>query len=784
MSMDLGSDAGSASVNLMAKASEALLEAIKSLIKGLYTIYRDAPQHKQDVIKLREAKTNDEKIKILKKMQGVDGFVRAKKLEKYCDAIKAKVIPRNMEFDSLEQRNTFFAVAKEQHLLFSMTEDKSNPLKTTILVADKDMDLLKRCKELTDDTFKIKAIDEKIESIMGGRILDKLTEPEKFKIDLLNAEKASINAKWTNSFNQDAYKNILDSVLLNSHGEKKYEADKINFDYKTFTNDTFDKNNAFASALDSDVFKTLSKDRFSVVASTVDPNKYIICHSENNPDKNASKKIITSYEVFNGEKDENGKNVSKIYSDANLTVKEWIGMREEMQAFGGFGREDLMRFESVKDFENWRKFAEEQNANEEVRVYADSELKDALEKRTEELKTKGFEIREDGEVYSIADNKKSKDLVVELDNEIKNQSGLFKRGNEVEKNNLMKERAKMAEGVLIGLEISTYEQLSKVNNDLATVKTNLAIAEINKDAEKIVSIQNDIEELNNKHEILTSDKEKIVEQRKEINSVQADLDRKGVELEYRFSKEDVKTLKELGKSYEVNGFGKSQDFLDKINGMEHKEAVCYLAKLSVDIGKTCTERRNSGEDVADLEQFRMDLTEFQNKMLNKVKEVEPENFYKSNIALSGRSLDIAEKLATEYENMGLGTKEEFIKDIQSFYGNARLDKIENYKNEMLEKAEKVQTFSTDGVVHLEPNPELVRQFEDLSKLEFTKNEKAGEEFIASMGNADEDKSSDKEQNMEDWEKDINEKKENNNKESKENGTKEKETKEHKDKGDR
>lgn len=751
---DLGNDTGTVALNMIAKAGEALLEAIRALIKGLYQVYKDSPQMKLDLIKLKEAKSMEEKMDILKKMNGVDGYIKAKQLEKYCDAVGARVIPRNMEFATIEQREIFFKVAKEQHLLYSMTQEKDNPLKTTILVADRDMELLERCKELTDDTLKMEAIDKKIESILSGREYNDLTEAEKFKVDLLNAEKATISSKWTNVFNVDSYDKILSNVLLSSHGGKNYEAEKLAFDYETFTHDTYRKSDAFASALDADVTKTLNKDRHSVIVSANDPNKFIICHSENNPDKKAYKKIVTTYEVFNGKQTADGENESRVFSDANLTAKEWVGVRGEMRNFGGFNNENVLRFNSVNDFDNWRKFTKEQNEIEEVRVFNDKELTEAIHKRTEELKQKGFEVRTDGEVYSIADNKKARDIVVELDDAIKRNHG--KNTDELTKLNYQGEKAKMTEGVLIGLELATYEALSKVNNDLATLKTNLTIAEINGDKEKSAGIENEISELTQKHDALTNDKEKIVGQRKEINSVQVDLDIKIKEKSYQFTKSDNKALVQLSKSFEKCGFGTAKEFMDKMNNMDFKEATVYLAKLSVDIGNVMTEQNSYGGDISDFSDLRTQTAMLQNEFLDRVKKTEPDIFpYMMNYELDGKSLKIAEKLGAEYEKMGLGDKEEFVNSIKNAHGNERISTIETYKREVQEKsAEK-----SENGVNLEKNTDLIKEFETLSRLEFAKNRES-RETIANVGDISDDRSSNG-KTVEDWENDIKDRKENN-----------------------
>ncbi len=770
MNGDLGADAGTASINLMAKASEALLEALKSLIKGLYQIYKDNPQRKLDAVKLKEAKTQDEKLRIIKKMQGIDGYISAKKLEKYCNAIGSAVIPRNMEFESQEQRDLFCNIAKEQHLMFSMTEDKNNPLKTTVLIADKDMDILKRCKEMTEDSIKIEIIDQKIDSIMYGREYEQLSEDEKFKVDVLNAEKASINDKWTNNFNQNTYSNVVDDILNASHGEKNYEADRIDFDYETFTNDTYNKKDAFASALDSDVFKSLNKDRYSVVVSAVDPQKYVICHSTNNPDKDAKRKINTEYQVFNS----NGE--SRVFRDANLSPKEWVAVREEMRDFCEIGGENVLRFNSVKAFENWKKLVEEQNRIEDVRSLADSELKDGIGKRQEELKEKGFDFRDDGEIYCISHNnsnldamimdddeisdtppndayhydpvgKNAKDIIREIDGELNNR-----KLSPLEKVELQKLRAEMVEGILIAREITNYESLIKTNDDLAIVKSNLAIAEINNDEEKIASVKEDIAELTHRHDTLSSEKDSIVGQRSEINSVQANLECERLKIEYSFSKDELKTLNQLGKDAERVGYvprGKGNEFVEEIRNMEYKQAIYKLAKLSVDVGDACLAEKANGENITDLTKFRTDLTKFQNNMISNVKRVEPNVFYKyANLELKGKSLELANKLGEKYEQMNIGSKDDFVENIKSVHGANRQDALYSLRLEMLAVTEATDA-EKDSIYEL---------FAELERREFELDHKANETFVANIGDAYEENA--KEQSFDEYEKDINDRKEN------------------------
>lgn len=71
---DLGSDAGSTSLNLTAKTLEALLR----LFEKIFEAWQRAPERAEHKLKLKQAKTEEEKVKAIKRLDGKTGFIKHK----------------------------------------------------------------------------------------------------------------------------------------------------------------------------------------------------------------------------------------------------------------------------------------------------------------------------------------------------------------------------------------------------------------------------------------------------------------------------------------------------------------------------------------------------------------------------------------------------------------------------------------------------------------------------------------------------------------------------------
>lgn len=768
MNGDLGMDSGTVALNLGAKVAEAILSAIKSLLNTIYQIWREHPQRKMTKANLKEAKSRAEKVAIIKKMTGVDGYIKAKRLEKYCNAIGARVVIRTVNFADERQKEAFKELCSKHGLAWSAMKNNTDGLEIKVLCCDRDQQLLQKVIDECYDIQKIQCIDEKIESILNGRSYDECSETDKKNIDLLNTEKASLQAKWTTDFNLESYDNALDDVLF-SHGENgEYEAQQISFEYESFDDETFAKKDAFSACLDAHTGRELDKDRYSVMVSMNEPDRYIVCHGESNPDKNSRQKIITTYEVHNANGD------TKVFTDAPNKKSTWKDVKENMRAFGGFGKkgsgEVYLRFNNVEEFEKWQTLAKAQRENENIRVRNDSELQSAIAERTEELKSKGFEIREDGEVYDIAENRKASDIAEEY--RVKGEKMVAEANKsgeplDVVKNLDIKEnRANFVEAVLIGKEIANYQKLVEVNANLATAKTNLAVAEINGNKQDIAKAQEDIAYYENWHEKYTEEKELIVNERNNINAVQADVQRQKVDHTYTLTNAEKSKVNDMAVSYEALHVGKSEEFSSKVLNSAGKDRVVALSELARKVTRKGQELEAKGEDVSKYVGLGNSIYQMQNKELLKVKEAEPEIF-KTYVAEKGKEAYFKEaykmreseilkvkELASEYERLGFGSADIFVRDITDNYGNARVAEVSKKAIEVANASHKLEAEGKDTTEYTR----LEMYLGDLTKAEYDRMRRVQNEETIIYGNKEdiaiEDSRAEKQNSMNDYNSEI------------------------------
>lgn len=693
MNGDLGNDAGTVALNLGSKIAEKIFEAIAKLFAEIGRIWREHPQRKMVKMQLAEAKTRDEKLKIIKGMNGVDGYVKYKRLEKFSNAVNSPLVPKSVSFPNKDYRDMFIDLCNSNHLPWSATskgEFTGENLDFTIFVCEKDLKKLERTIEEARDMVQIDINEKKIAEIMGDRTYAELDEVEKMNVDLLNANISELQSKWLDEFNAEEYSKALDDVMF-SHGENvgyNYEAEQVSFDYDDFDNQTFGKNDAFSACLDAETGKRIDEDRFSVVAFDKDPNAYIICHGEKNPDSKSSQKIITTYEVHSAD----GR--VKTFTDDKSKISSWNNVKEQMRAFGGFGNKGdnvhFYRFKNEQEFEKWKELANAQMKNENIHKREDSELTSAIEERKKELSDKGFEIREDGEVYSIADDKKASVLASEYKAQGKSVAGVD-RTAELECSLL---RSNCVEAYIIGKEIKNYEELKVVAEELKGAKTNLSMAKMGNDKELLANAQKHLDEVQAKYDTLSATRDKIVEHREQINCAQAEIQRKQMGIEYELSGKDIKKVNELANDYENLGLGSRDEFLKEITINTY--GVSRVTKLN-EYGQNAiakaSELSAKGEDVSHFVSFYNSLYAFQNSELARVKEKEPEVFkeYAMDKAKLYFSLDESEmakvtEIANKCEELGIGDAQTIKAEIADSYGNERVSVLYDYIEKVSEKA--------------------------------------------------------------------------------------------------
>lgn len=725
MNGDLGNDSGTVALNLGAKIAEKIFDAILKLLATIERIWKEHPQRKLTKMHLAEAKTRDEKLKIIKKMNGVDGYVKYKRLEKFSDAVHSPLVPKSVSFPDKEYRDMFIDLCNSNHLPWTATskgEFTGENLDFTVFVCEKDLKKLERCIEETNDLRRIDISEKKIAEIMSDRTYEELDEVEKKNVDLLNANISELQSKWLDKFNEEEYSKALDDVMF-SHGENvgyDYEAEQVSFEYEDFDNQTFGKNDAFSACLDAETGKQIDKDRFSVVAFDKDPNTYIICHGEKNPNQKSSQKIITTYEVHSAD----GR--VKTFTDDKTKISSWNNVKEQMRAFGSFGNKGdnvhFYRFKNEQEFEKWKELANAQMKNEKIYKREDSELTSTIEERKKELSDKGFEIREDGEVYSIADDKKASALSIEYKAQGKSFAG-NDREAELECSLL---RSNCVEAVVIGKEIKNYEELKVVAEELKGAKTNLSMAKMGNDKELLANAQKHLDEVQAKYDTLSATRDKIVEHREQINCAQAEIQRKQMGIEYELSGKDIKKVNELANDYENLGLGSRDEFLKEITINTYGVSrVTQLNEYGQNAIAKASELSAKGEDVSYHVSFVNSLYAFQNSELARVKEKEPEVFkeyateqVKQHFALDENETTKVNQVADKCEKLGIGDTQTIKAEIADSYGNERVSVLYDYIEKVSEKANELA--EQGDLLGSQKYVELEKELGDLQRNEVEK----------------------------------------------------------------
>ena len=277
---------------------------------------------------------------------------------------------------------------------------------------------------------------------------------------------------------------------------------------------------SFSRALDRNTGRSLDKDVFCIVADAKDPTKYIRCHGYMDEYK-GNQYIKTDYEVFHGSQ--------KVYQTHDGRFDDrpndyWINEKNKMQEIGGFG-DTLFKFYDYTEYQKWAEEVKEQN---------DRELA-VMDKTNEE---KDYE-----------------EFIVSLENQLDENGAYYKDGAVFDKetdkaitlNDDMSEEVKAlnSEAVIIGKQISNYKELKNIDAELTVAQVELATAQ--EGSKEKAAAQVKYEQIKTRYEKVIGIEKELIEQRKNINAVQAEQIRKSSEKDTVLNKDsrghDDKTVK-------------------------------------------------------------------------------------------------------------------------------------------------------------------------------------------------------------------------------------------------
>lgn len=532
---DLGSDAGSTSLSLMAKALEAILKLIEKIIDT----WQRAPERKAKQFEVKEAQSKMERRKALNKVDGKIGFVREKELQKAGVALTS--IGIHMAKEDMRELN---AICKREGILFTgvvnrqLQKDGGKDF-YVIKCKGEDLELMKRAIDRLNDEKRIQGIDDRMSEILS-KGEENLTDEDIAMLSALQKEKENIQNKSSVAFNHETSEGVVERAV---YGETLKEM-------------------SIEEALNRITGRSIDKDQYSIVADASDPSKYIKCHGYMDT-YNGQSYIKTDYEVY-----KNGKQVLATHDGRfdGRPKNYWINQREKIAAVGEFSGA-FFKFRTEKEFNKWAEYVRQENTAElhtmekpgEAKNY--EEIKNAL---NEQLHKNGAEWK-DG---IVVDKESGNPLVL---NENMNPE----------------QKAIVAESVVIGKQIGNYETIELLNRELTIANAQLLIStEGTVEHAEALQRQSATQE---KYNSAIEREDKLIIERKNINAVQAEQ-QTAIEREADIEKQDGR------RQERVDEHDEKQMTMEEAKGAIEQEKALEGAKASDFTDKSLKEQIKMPKD--------------------------------------------------------------------------------------------------------------------------------------------------------------------------------------------
>lgn len=469
---DLGSDAGSTSLSLLTK----VLEAILQLINKIYEAHMKAPERKIAQYKLKVAKTEDEKKEAIKRIDGKTGYINHKMLKKTGEPLTATEI-----YLTKEEIKEFNAIAKRQGLLFSAVSNaqlKADGEKAFLVIEcrTKDLELLKSVSNRFNDEMRMGAIDNRIAEILS-RGEENLTAQDYVDLKHLTQQKEDIQRTYTETLNNQ----MQDTVLQNAYDNSKLKPMDI------------------GEALNRLTGRGIDKDQYSIIADAHDPSKVIKCHGYEDKDPETGNAYIkTEYEVYHGDEC-----VLKTHDGRfeGRTSDYWAKEKEKLEKAANFSGE-YYKFFTPQEYRDWATYVNEQNRGELSEMEKSPETKDYDKCRQDayrKLEENGAQIK-DGIVCDIQSGKP-------LSEYVKDQ------------NLTPEQKVKAAESVIIGRQLSNYDDIEGLRNHLDYANSQLILAKPG--SPEYIAAEKEKESAKEQLVAAYQKDVDLVEERKGINAVQS-----------------------------------------------------------------------------------------------------------------------------------------------------------------------------------------------------------------------------------------------------------------------
>lgn len=468
---DLGSDAAGQALDISKKSLEILLKLIENIFKAVH----DRPVQKAAKYDAKVKKTAFDKINANEKLDSRIGKVSHDLLKKSGELTACRVYLKK------EELKDFADLCRRERVPFAAVTDawrKKHGEEAYLLVEcrAKDLERIKAVCDRLADERRMKAIDERMEDIIGkGR--DNVTEQDLADLKDLQRQKEDIQREGCDSLNKEMRDNVEDSVL----DGKELKPMKL------------------GEALDRKTGRALDKDVHTIIADAADPSKVIRCHGYNDKDSNGRTYIRTDYEVYHGEE-------HLLHADDGRFAGRPAGYWDEQKAsiekaadFSGV----YYKFYTQAEYERWAEHVNEQNRSEFVGMDAPADRKNysqIIGNLEGQLEKGGGELREDGIVYGVKTGKPM--------TEFENAADLSP-----------KMRTLAAENVLIGEQIKLYRELKGLRTEKTLAEAELKIKE--EGSPEYRETEKKLEGIEDRVTAASAKEAELIAARKNINAAQA-----------------------------------------------------------------------------------------------------------------------------------------------------------------------------------------------------------------------------------------------------------------------
>lgn len=476
---DLGSDAGSTTLSLLAKIFEAILQ----MINKIYETWKNAPDRELKKYQAEEAKEQrKEKIErkeALKELDGKTGYVNHELLKKTGEPLHTEGM-----YLTREDIELFNACARREGVVFSAVSNEQlkqegEKAYMQIEYREADAERILRAVNRMNEEKRIQAIDGRIKEIQS-KGEENLTPQDYVNLRELIRQKEEIQRGYTDRLNGQMQETIIHNAAA-KEGQPKLEPMNI------------------SEALNRLTGRSIDKDQYSIIADAHDPSKIVKCHGYEDTDPVTGKPYIkTEYEVYHGDecllKTHDGRFEGR-------PSDYWVQEKAKIEKAADFSGE-YYKFFTPQEYEQWAQQVHEQNRDELSEMEKPPEEKDydICRKDAEaKLEENGAEIR-DGVVV----NKESGRPMMEI----------------VADTSLSAEtRTNAAECVVIGRQLETYNTIESLQNHMDYVKSQVILA--SPGSEEYAAAMKEQENTQEQLEAAYKKDMGLVDERKSVNAAQS-----------------------------------------------------------------------------------------------------------------------------------------------------------------------------------------------------------------------------------------------------------------------